>query len=188
MYDENGAHLRDLAPPTTAGGGGWQPTDVAVSRTAVVVSDATGVERFRPDGRWLGRIETTVPAGLDHPNGIAIARDGTLLVSDTNHGRIVSLTPTGGVVWVTESPTAVGSRLGLPRGIAAATDGGAWVADAFGFDIARISAQGAVAALYGQRGTSPGTFQFPNDVDVRGDVLLVTDKENDRVQVLRLLR
>jgi DNA-binding beta-propeller fold protein YncE len=188
VYDERGVHLRDIAPPPAAAGEGWQPTDVAVSALGVLVSDATGVERFRADGRRLGRLGTTVPAGLDHPNGVAVASDGTVLVSDTNHGRVVAFTPAGGVRWVSEGAKLGGSRLGLPRGLAAAPDGGAWVADAFGFDVARISEEGTLTARYGQRGSSPGMFEFPNDVDVRGDLLLVTDKENNRVQVLRVLR
>lgn len=185
VYAPDGRYLRDIAPPrgTTAG---WRPTDVALSRYGTVVTDATGIARFSASGRFAGRITTTLTAGLDRPNGIAVSDLGTILVSDTNHARIVDLTLAGAVVWVTEGAKLMGGRIGLPRGIAAAKDGGAWVADAFAFAIARISPDGTLTAQYGGRGTAPGQFMFPNDVDAAGDLLLVTDKENDRVQVLRV--
>jgi len=59
------------------------------------------------------------------------------------------------------------------------------VADAFGFEVVSITADGEVSWRVGGRGTEPGLFRYPNDVAVRGSSVLVADKENDRVQVLR---
>lgn len=185
VFTRDGRFLRDLA--TRGDVSGFEPTDAAVTTNAVLVTTTSGIVRFSLAGRFLGSLATTLPGGLDHPNGIAVTKQGTILVSDTNHGRVAALSPRGAVVWVTEGAKLAGSRIGLPRGIAAAQGGGAWVADAFGFDVVQVSPDGTLTARYGTRGVSPGTFQFPNDVDVSGNLMLVTDKENDRVQVLRIL-
>jgi outer membrane protein assembly factor BamB len=187
-FDASGTFLRDIAPRDESDRADWSPTDVAVSSLGVFVSDATGVERFRRDGRPMGRLAATPAVSFDHPNGVAVATDGTVYVSDTNRARVVAVGADGRLRWITEGARLAGDRFGLPRGLAAAPGGGAYVADAFGFDVVRVSAEGTLTARFGRRGTDPGAFQFPNDVDVRGDLVLVTDKENNRVQVLRLLR
>ena len=80
------------------------------------------------------------------------------------------------------------SPLALPRGLAVDDRGTVWVADAFSFDIVEISKAGKIVDRFGERGVEPGQVNFPNDVDVAGDLLLITDKENNRVEVVRLVR
>ncbi len=60
------------------------------------------------------------------------------------------------------------------------------VADAFLFGISdALGARASTSTRYGERGTGPGSFEFPNDVDVRGDLVIVADKQNNRVQMIR---
>jgi len=70
--------------------------------------------------------------------------------------------------------------------LAIAADGTILVADPLGQSIVRLSEDGAVLATYGTRGSAAGEFNFPNDLDVREDLVLVADKENDRVQLVKL--
>ena len=79
------------------------------------------------------------------------------------------------------------SPLQLPRGISADEQGNVYVVDAFAFDIVEISSEGKIVERYGERGVELGQFNFPNDVDALGDRLVVADKDNNRVQVVRLV-
>ncbi len=45
---------------------------------------------------------------------------------------------------------------------------------------------GALLRTFGTRGNAPGTFNRPNGVAVAGDLLFVVERDNRRVQVLRL--
>ncbi|TLM98289.1 MAG: 6-bladed beta-propeller, partial [Actinobacteria bacterium] len=41
---------------------------------------------------------------------------------------------------------------------------------------------------YGMRGADPGQLNFPNDVSEAKERILIADRENNRVQVVRLAR
>ncbi|MBN2404167.1 MAG: hypothetical protein JXE06_01150 [Coriobacteriia bacterium] len=156
------------------------------------------------------------PGDLDHPNGLAVGEDGTVYVSDSNHARVTAFTPDGEPLWnfgksfvsaetsgtaessgtaetsattATIGTDAAASTTGieLPRGLAVASDGSVLVTDAFRFGITRISADGELVAMYGERGVDPGQFNFSNDVEVYRNFVVVADKENNRVQMVRLL-
>ena len=65
----------------------------------------------------------------DHPSGIAIARDGTVYVTDTVRHRVQAIAPDGTVraTWGREGDGPGEFR--YPRGIAVARDGTVVVAD-----------------------------------------------------------
>ncbi|PKQ15654.1 MAG: hypothetical protein CVT67_08560 [Actinobacteria bacterium HGW-Actinobacteria-7] len=189
VYSPRGRLIRSFHPPTNKKrASAWSPTDVAVSGDTVAVTDAAGVKLFSVDGQLKASI-TKVKPGSDfmRPNGVVFAADGTLVVSDTNNARVVALDPDGTVLWVFDAAKAGSAVLGLPRGICIMSDGSAMVADAFRFSLVRISADGELIRSYGSRGTMPAAFEFPNDVDVIRDLALVADKENARIQVVRLM-
>lgn len=75
----------------------------------------------------------------------------------------------------------------LPRGLAVASDGSILFTDAFRFGITRLSADGELLGAYGERGVDPGQFNFLNDVEVYRSFIVVADKENNRVQMVRLI-
>jgi len=163
----------------------WAPTDVAVSGDRIYVTDATGVAVFSADGSLLSRIDQAAGKAFAYPNGVAVQQDGTLVVSDTNNGRIVAVEESGTAVWVTGPSDATHRIVGLPRGLSVAQNGSVLVADAFLFGVTTLSDTGAYVGLYGERGTAPGAFEFPNDVDISGDLVIVADKQNNRVQLIR---
>lgn len=190
VYDRRGNFLRALGSTFALRvGGALRPTDVAVSDESVAIAGAAGVVILSTAGDLKRTLTEASPGSpFIRPNGVAFAPDGSLLVSDTNNARIVSLQPDGERLWVFDKSSSTGNALalGLPRGIAAAEDGSILVADAFRFSIVRISTDGEFVDSWGEQGSAAGSFEFPNDVDVRGDRLLVADKENHRVQVLRV--
>ncbi len=187
VFNKRGRLLRSIRPPVSKGSSGWAPTDVALSEGVIAVTDAEGVVLFSEEGELRGRLNEVSPGSpFVRPNGIAFADDGALVISDTNQQRVVSMSTSGELFWVLGGNSDEPQAIGLPRGLSVADDGSIMVTDAFRFSIARISGDGEFLDHYGQRGDQPGSFEYPNDVDLRKDRALVADKENNRVQVLRL--
>lgn len=186
VFDSRGNRVNRItsAGPSTLGV--WAPTDVALSGDRLYVTDAAGVGVFSAAGQYIRRMDKSLPGtAFSHPNGIAVRPDGTLVVSDTNNGRVIAMKPDGSHIW-TAGPDAGKQRIiGLPRGLAVATKGDVLVADAFLFSVVRISSAGTYKDSYGARGTGTGELSFPNDVDVHGEVVAITDKENNRIQVIK---
>lgn len=178
-----------------ADGQGIAVTAVAVKAGKVYATDQYQVFVFDLDGKLLAQWGKpgSGPGDIDHPNGVAVAGDGTVYVSDSNHARVSAFDKGGKVLWnFGEPPTGQASQsatspLQLPRGATVTSDGRILVADAFAFELVSISKDGKLLGRYGERGTDPGQFNFPNDVDASGDRVVVADKENGRVQVLQLV-
>ncbi len=201
-FDAEGKPLRafpDPHKPTGKGssgqdGVGIAVTDVSAAGGKVYATDTYQIFVFNADGtlvRQFGK-PGVGPTDLDHPNGVAAGKDGTVYVSDSNHARVTAFTPAGTLRWnfgkpPTGSGEASGSALSLPRGLTTLDSGDIVVVDAFNFDLARLSPAGALVGRYGERGVAPGQFNFPNDVDASGNLLVVADKENNRVQVVEIV-
>jgi tripartite motif-containing protein 71 len=202
VFDPDGKPLRAFPDPqkklgkgsSGQDGTGIAVTDVAVADGKVYATDTFQVFVFNTDGTLRTQFGKPglAPGDLDHPNGVAVGEDGTIYVSDSNHARVTAFTAAGKVRWNLGQPPG-GSAEGtpavfsLPRGLATLDNGDIMVADSFNFDIVRVSADGKLVGRYGERGVAPGQFNFPNDVDASGRRLVVTDKENNRVQVVEIV-
>ena len=174
-------------------GQGIAVTDVTARGKRVYATDTYQIFVFDRDGKLLRQFGKpgTGPTDLDHPNGVATDDKGGLYVSDSNHARVIAFGSDLRRRWTVGAiprgmNDTTSSPVMLPRGIAAGDDGSVYVVDSFAFDIIEISKAGKIAARYGERGVDPGQMNFANDVDVRGDRLVIADKENNRVQVVRL--
>lgn len=175
-------------------GGGIAVTSVAVADGRVYATDAYQVFVFTTKGelvRQFGRPGTDL-GGLDRPGGIAVDRDGRIFVSDSNNNRVVAFTPEGEPVWVTGRPVAgmqeeTDNPFVLPRGLTVLRDGSILVADPLAQQLVKMNADGKVVAQYGVRGVEPGQLNFPNDVAALRDLVLVADRQNNRVQVVKLI-
>lgn len=202
VFSADGEHLRNLpdeSQPVGRGSSGKDGAGIAVTGVAaeggrVYATDTYQVFVFDENGELLSQIGMPgSQTDLDHPSGIDVSADGNLVVADSNHVRVASFTDAGLPVWATSEPKSAPARsgedraLGLPRGLTIMADGRTLVADAVGQCLAIIDSTGRVEDTLGNRGLEPGEFNFPTDVDVMGDLVVVADKENDRVQILRLV-
>lgn len=181
--------------PTSAefGENGFSAYDIAFLGTDILTTTADGVYRF--DGstfEFKGRFGIEYPGGhpIRYANGIAAAPDGSAVyVCDVLNRRVIAFDADGDVNWILGKPDAAGqivSFFGLPRGIAVGARG-IVVSDTFHHELYLLGSDGSLFGRYGMRGVVDGQMNFPEGVDFAQDGLLyLADRENDRVQVLRL--
>ncbi len=203
VFDSEGRFLRRFPDPHlpvgqgSAGqdGTGIAVTDVSVRGDLVYATDTYQVVIFTKAGEFVRQFGRPGPRpqDLDHPNGVAVAEDGTIYVADSNHNRLTAFSPEGTALWNVGSPigfadVADEEGLGLPRGVAVLADGRVAVADAFNFEVVLVSPQGRIISRLGRRGDRPAELDFPNDVDAQGADLVIADRGNDRVQLVRVVK
>jgi DNA-binding beta-propeller fold protein YncE len=205
VFNANGKFLRVMPPhPWTkigkGGGGrgeGLYPTALTVKGDYVYVCDAYQIVIFKRDGTFVRQFGEPgrSPGHLDRPNGIAVGNDGTIYVSDSNHDRVIAYTNAGKLKWTAGTIPAgerdveqTGSReFGLPRGLALDGRDNVFIADAFHFAIEAYDKNGHKLGEVGDRGTTPGLFNFPNDIAITNTgVAYVVDRANQRVQAVRI--
>jgi len=201
VFDASGEPLRRFPDPTKPVGRGSSGqdglgiavTDVAVHDGLVYALDQYQVFVFTTDGAFVRQFgKPGIGSGdLDHPNGIDVGEDGTVYVSDSNHARISAFTAEGEPQWTFGTlPSGIDDTtkrdIELPRGMTVLGDGSILVTDAFGFSLVRLSEDGDLVGTYGVRGVEPGQVNFPNDVAALRGFVVIADKENNRVQLVRL--
>lgn len=201
VFNKKGRFLRRFPDPykpvgegsSGQDGGGIRVTAVTVVDGKVYATDEYQVFVFDTSGKLLRQFGKpgAGPGDLDHPNGLAVDSSGRVFVSDSNHNRVTAFSPDGTVLWVTgtkvtEVMKTTDNPFILPRGLCLTLDGSIIVADPLGQTLVKLDRDGKVVGHFGMRGDQPGQLNFPNDVDARKDTVLITDKENNRVQVVRL--
>lgn len=198
VFDAQGEFLRRFPDPNEVvgrgssgqDGTGIAVTDIALWGDLVYAVDTYQVVAFTKSGelvRQFGR-PGTGPGEFDRPNGIAIMPDSTVVVADSNNGRVQAFTLDGVFKWQTGVRGGTEYQFGLPRGVAAVDEDTIAVVDAFEFKIVLLDSNGQLIDAHGTRGVSPAQLNFPNGVDAGDGLLLVADKENNRVQILRFER
>lgn len=99
---------------------------------AIRIVDGAGIVTTLAGGSGPGFRDGSGPsAQFDTPSGVAVLRDGTLLVADTGNSLVRRLTPSGDVTTAQWLPIDANSDVSLyrPTGIAAARDGSFYVTD-----------------------------------------------------------
>lgn len=203
VFDPQGRWLRRFPDPNKVvgeggsgfGGTGISVTDVDVVNGKVYATDSYQILVFDRWGHLLKQfgMPGRSPGGLDHPNGVAATRDGTVYVSDSNHNRVSAFSATGRPMWVSGAITSAlmsqsTNPFVLPRGLSVLLDGSILVADPLAMHLVRLDRNGYVVATYGRRGVGAAQFNFPNGVQAQGNNLLVADRGNNRVLVLKLIQ
>lgn len=198
VFDAQGKFLRRFPDPNQVvgeGASGQDGTGIAVTDVAlwgglVYALDSYQVVVFTKDGEFVRQFGKpgTQPGEFDRPNGIDVTGDSTVVVADSNNGRVQAFSLDGVFLWQTGTKGGTPYGFGLPRGIAALDDGTIAVVDTFDFSIVLLDSEGAVIGPVGERGSGAAQLSFPNGLDGEGDLLLVADRENNRVQLLQLKR
>lgn len=165
------------------------PIDVAVATDGTIYVTESGNHRVR---KISGGIVSTLvgssagykdgtgtEAQLNDPSGIAIDKDGNLLVADRRNHRIRKITPAGVVTTIAGSGAgyvdgASGSaKFSHPWGVSAGKDGSIYVADASNNAIRMMSPDGVWSTIGGDSGReaghldgNPSKYNYPTDLVV----------------------
>jgi sugar lactone lactonase YvrE len=168
-------------------------TGAGDGKLAVTGSGGVAVVTTQPKliAKWGNRGKTTT--SFDLPHGIAVGKNGTVFVADTQNARVSAFTPQGKRLWSTgRTQGASGTVEGafqLPSGMAIDGAGNVQVVDAFKFSIFTLNpSNGKIIAKYGEYGEQDGFFGYPTglDYDAARDWFVVADTANNRLQVLQL--
>ncbi|MBL8535233.1 MAG: 6-bladed beta-propeller [Betaproteobacteria bacterium] len=183
---------RVLTGETEGGEHLGKPFDVSVCRGVVYVSDTVQrrIVAFDFPGRRYFRIGEADPGALLKPLGVATDDECRVYVADTSHKKVFVYDRSGKYL------TSVGDAASFRHlsHVAVQADGSrVFMVDTGGVDSRdhriRVYSVSDGKHLYdiGARGTDPGTFNLPRDVEVTRDGhLYVVDGGNFRVQVFRL--
>ena len=143
---------------------------------------------------------TATSAQFYWPKDIAIARDGTLYVTENEGNRIRKIATDGTVTTLAGSPSAgsadgTGASAGFyyPRAIVVGPDDNLYVADAGNGLIRKVTASGVVSTFAGTAGSgyADGTgtsakFNWPNGLALGPDgVFYVADAGNNRIRKIQ---
>jgi DNA-binding beta-propeller fold protein YncE len=202
VFNDAGTFLRrfpDPYRPTGRGSSGAGNSGIAVGALAVAdgkvyAADSYQILVFDTQGVLLKQFGRPGqgPEGLDHPNGIAVDSKGRIYVSDSNQNRVTAFTPDGAFMWSTGKPItslteSSSNPFVLPRGIAVLADSSILVADPLAHQLVKLTSAGKFVVSYGDRGQEPGQVNFPTGLATADDLVLIADKENNRVQAIKLV-
>ena len=155
---------------------------VLIRRDTYLDPDAPAVVELAPDGNRLAAW-----GGADFADGhmLTVAPDGRVLVVDRDAHQIVVFDRHGthiGALGARHTPNAPFNH---PSGVAVAPWGDIYVADGYGASrVHRFAADFTLLGTWGEPGQGPAQFSTPHAVCATEDGrVLVTDRENDRVQV-----
>jgi DNA-binding beta-propeller fold protein YncE len=190
VYGSDGRYLRifDQGPALA----NWQPLGIGFDKAGdAYIADVSAsppvIHVFGVDGKLVRDVGGS--SSLDHPNGIAVAGDGTVYVTDTGNGRLLVFDATGNQIGTVARGNAAGN-LGLPVGIGFDDLGRILVVDSSGSTVQVYSpmvkgdAGPGYVGSFGENGSGDANLSFPNGLatDSRGRVYLA-DWGNDRLEI-----
>lgn len=161
------------------------PIAIAVKGNQLYITSGHMVRIYSSTGKQLyssgdpGRRKTDLGYWL-FPNGITVNKQGTVYVADSNNNRIVALDPK------LKNPTLV-NYSAIPAGVTIGSGGHLYCVEVLASDIQVFSQRGAkIKTLSG-----PGIrdLALTNPIDMAyfgGSVFAISDKGNNRVQVVRI--
>jgi len=143
----------------------------------VLVYDKSGAEIAHWGKTVQAERMLDAPGGFYYPNGIAVAKNGDVFVTDSNNRRVQVFSKTGEFKYII-------STSGTPRGVVIDSEQRLCVVDAFAHAIDIYTLEGKRIAGFGGNGVELGKFQYPTDIalDRRGR-MFISDRENNQVQV-----
>ncbi|MBI4493292.1 MAG: hypothetical protein HY690_10940 [Chloroflexi bacterium] len=165
----------EAVPPEPSGYQG--PVGLAYRQGLLYLTDVARhqVLVLSPDGglvRAIGTGRGKESGEFAYPNGVWVAEDGEVFVSDSNNGRIQVFDAEGRF-----QRTLQPHRLLQPRGLVQDSRGRLHVADTQANDIAVLDPAGHILGRYG----TGEELASPTGLALRGQVLYVADRGNGRV-------
>jgi DNA-binding beta-propeller fold protein YncE len=117
------------------------------------------------------------------PEGIAVAPNGNVYVTDRANARVEEFTSSGGYVTKWGKEGSENGQFWFAQGVAVAANGDMYVADAGNDRVQEFSSSGSFIAKWGSSGSANGQFSCPNAIAVAPNAdVYVADPCNNRVQ------
>lgn len=165
-------------------------SDVTVlndGRIVVLRRSAPALLVFAPDGALIDQWNV---AQLVLGHYLRPREDGGLLIADFDGHQILALDSTGHCLWTLGDPARPnwGAPFNHPTSAAEDSSGRLYVTDGYGNScLHRYDSERHLLASIGSPGNGPGQFSTPHAVVVmRDERVLVTDRENNRVQIFSI--
>ena len=162
------------SPPTA----GFYQLHVHVGETNILDTPLNVEVKSRRAGKIL--------TGLSNPAGLAVTREGHLIVVERSRHGVTIVDPTNGRTF-----NSLGQRgserlqFSNPEGATVNQDGHIIVADTYNNRLQVLTPEGAFIATVGTKGSQQLQFMYPVGVAINCDgKVFVTEYGNDRVQVL----
>jgi DNA-binding beta-propeller fold protein YncE len=161
---------------------------VADSHGRIIVSDpgASGIHIFDFGQRRYKFIERIKERdGLHAPQCLAVDAADNIYVTDSDSGKIFVFTPEGKLHRIIGSLKGGEGYFKRPTGIA--VDSAAnriYITDTLRDKVFVLDMQGNVLKTIGQRGDSQVEFNYPTELRLYGEGLIVVDSMNFRIQLL----
>ena len=153
-------------------------------RVYLAVAEKHIVWRFDPDGSaisWGG--EGNGEGEFSHPEGIAVAPDGSVYVVDSGNHRIQRFTAAGAFAAQWGSPGTGEGQFNWPHGITVDQQGDVYVTEVVGNRVQKFTSAGGFVTKWGSAGEGEGEFAGPTGIAVDGDgYVYVLDSGNNRIQ------
>jgi len=125
---------------------------------------------------------------FNFPVGIAIAKDGTIAVTDTGGCSVQLFTPDFKFIRRFGQRGTRPGELTRPKAVAFDNEGHLWVVDAAFNNVQIFSDKGVVLMPLGAFGNTPGAFNLPLGIYIDGtDKVYISDQLNHRVQIFQFL-
>jgi hypothetical protein len=143
-------------------------------------------------------------AKLNMPMGVAVERDGGVLIADSNNHRIRRVSPTGTITTVAgtgaegfsgDGGPATAARMGYPDSVSATADGGFLISDYEFNRVRRVSPTGTITTVAGSGGLGEGGFSgdggpatqarfdtISDAVETPDGGVLISDGGNERIR------
>jgi sugar lactone lactonase YvrE len=111
------------------------------------------VQRFTPDGRFLGQIKVQPHAG-----GVAVDAEGTIYVAHWNSNKVAAYAPSGELLREWGRQGTGDGEFRLPGSIAVGPDGLVYVPDQGNSRVQKFTREGVFVGKFGELGSEPGQF------------------------------
>jgi len=132
-----------------------------------------------------GRVKAEL-TGLSSPHDLELAPDGDIWLADAGNDRMLLWSPD---LEIKRELKGAPYNFNGVRYQDVLADGTLIAADKNNHQIKVIGPDGALLKIIGaERGKGPGLFTTPEGVEVRGDILWLSDSGNDRIVKYRMVR
>jgi sugar lactone lactonase YvrE len=165
-----------------------KPRGIGVDTKGFIYVADTGNSRiqiFKPDGtfdRAFG--EAGSGSGqMGEPNGVAVSDAGDIYVTDAKSHKLMRFKPDGSFDKEWRGPE--GGFYG-PRDLAFGPNKQLYIIDQGGTRIARFDAATEEFTAFGGAGSGEGQFNEPTGITVASNMVIVADKDNNRIQMFDL--